>query len=140
MPYADRQTQLAAQADHYARNRADYQERNRQRRERLRSVIEEAKNRPCFDCGERHPYYVMDFDHRDPAEKRHNVGAVHHFGSVKALRAEIAKCDVVCANCHRERTHGQNRYGIKSHWGLVNDRLKGVPSSMDKHQRRESNG
>ena len=61
-----------------------------------------------MDCGGEYPPYVMDFDHRDPLDKTDNVAnAVHNGWSVTKFRAEIAKCDVVCANCHRERTHRQ---------------------------------
>lgn len=49
----------------------------------------------------------MDFDHRDPNEKKYTVARL--IGSNYSLRVverELSKCDVVCANCHRERTHG----------------------------------
>ena len=56
----------------------------------------------------RYPYYVMDFEHRDPREKKYlparMIGSNHALESVKQ---ELDKCDVVCANCHRERTHGK---------------------------------
>lgn len=68
---------------------------------RMREVIEQAKDAPCMDCGQRYPHYVMDFDHRDPTEKLFSVGRGR---GLKALLAEIAKCDLVCANCHRVRT------------------------------------
>jgi hypothetical protein len=59
-----------------------------------------------MDCGQRYPYYVMEYDHRDGEEKFCNVSALngHRRVSMSKLLAEIAKCDVVCANCHRERT------------------------------------
>lgn len=74
-------------------------------RKKLRSVIDLAKQVPCTDCGKNYPPYVMDFDHQ--GEKDTNVAKM--FGacvSVERLRDEIAKCEVVCANCHRERTFG----------------------------------
>ena len=63
-----------------------------------------AKDAPCVDCGIRYPPYVMDFDHRDPATKKKAVSRIH---SIQMAADEIAKCDLVCANCHRERTHQQ---------------------------------
>ena len=98
---------------HYARNIARYRAsallRNERRRTAMRDVIKEAKEQPCCDCGLRYPSYVMDFDHRDGRQKRFNIGrdALSKLSTVEALRAEIDKCDVVCANCHRIRTHGQ---------------------------------
>ena len=57
----------------------------------------------CADCGNFYPSYVMDFDHVR-GEKKFNVAASMHAGYRK-LVAEIEKCDIVCSNCHRERTH-----------------------------------
>jgi hypothetical protein len=57
---------------------------------------------PCSDCGIKYPAYVMDFDHL-----RDKSGQVHKFLSYshKRLLEEISKCEIVCANCHRERTY-----------------------------------
>jgi hypothetical protein len=96
---------------HYARNIAKYRAaailRNERRRAAIRRMIHEAKDRPCSDCGSRYPPYVMDFDHRDRTEKRFNIGR-EAFALIPDadLRKEIEKCDVVCSNCHRMRTHG----------------------------------
>ncbi|MDQ3748589.1 MAG: hypothetical protein M3367_06190 [Acidobacteriota bacterium] len=62
------------------------------------------KNRPCADCEKTYPPYVMDFDHTE--NKLFTIGAGLHNYHKKVI-AEIAKCDVVCANCHRERTFGK---------------------------------
>lgn len=62
------------------------------------------KSNPCSDCKNVFPPYVMHFDHRDGATKSFNIGAeVGRIGLPK-LKEEIAKCDVVCANCHAVRT------------------------------------
>ena len=45
----------------------------------------------------------MDFDHRDPMTKVRNVTRMI-VGSIDRMLAEAAKCDIVCANCHRLRT------------------------------------
>ena len=73
-------------------------------------MVLDAKARPCADCGILYPYYVMDFDHRDGATKSFSLHSVHRV-TKRAIMQEIAKCDVVCANCHRERTH-QRRLGV----------------------------
>lgn len=59
----------------------------------------------CVDCGEKN-HIVLDFDHiRD---KKYNVSRMIHDGfSWKAIVKEIKKCEVVCANCHRIRTHNR---------------------------------
>jgi len=49
----------------------------------------------------------MDFDHRDPSTKRIALGGAVSSGKFNEteILKEVAKCDVVCANCHRIRTH-----------------------------------
>lgn len=77
--------------------------------------VEYAKNlratTPCTDCGIQYPYYVMEFDHVR-GEKVANVMLIAGIGSWKTLLLEIAKCEIVCGNCHSVRTHyrrvGQN--------------------------------
>jgi hypothetical protein len=82
---------------------------------RNRTAVREAKNKPCTDCGVRYPYYVMEFDHLDADAKHFNVSAGVTQVSHERLLTEIAKCEVVCANCHAERTHQrkQARKGAK---------------------------
>lgn len=77
----------------------------RNRRLMGQQLIREHKNVPCTDCGLRYPTYVMDFDHRR-GEKLANVGSLVGHANARRIREEIAKCEVVCANCHRERTYG----------------------------------
>ncbi len=68
-------------------------------------TIATVKAIPCADCGKSYPRCVMDFDHRDPSQKRFTIGRHPAGASLAALMEEIAKCDVVCSNCHRVRTH-----------------------------------
>lgn len=69
----------------------------------LRALISSLKNVPCMDCCKRFHPVCMDFDHR-PGEIKLFTIAARKMGR-EALLAEIAKCDVVCSNCHRLRTH-----------------------------------
>lgn len=84
----------------------------RRQRQRLRAyhrrrsrhqTIDEIKSRPCADCGGVFPPYVMDFDHVR-GEKLFNIALKVDGSGLPRLLAEIAKCDVVCSNCHRVRT------------------------------------
>ena len=59
---------------------------------------------PCVDCGINYPYYVMDFDHVR-GQKHANVMELVSTLSKKKIDEEIAKCEIVCSNCHRIRTH-----------------------------------
>jgi len=59
---------------------------------------------PCMDCKISYPYYMMDFDHVR-GRKQANVAELINTLSKKRIDEEIAKCEVVCSNCHRARTH-----------------------------------
>ncbi len=72
-----------------------------------RAIIDELKSKPCADCQETYPPYCMDFDHL--GDKEFNIGSGNKI-SITALMAEIEKCEVVCANCHRMRTHERGQY------------------------------
>lgn len=61
------------------------------------------KNRPCMDCWGWFEPCQMDFDHRPGTIKLFAPGEMWKM-SWKKLWAEIQKCDIVCANCHRLRT------------------------------------
>lgn len=70
------------------------------------AVIAGMKAKPCADCGREYPPYIMDFDHLPGMQKVSNVCKMLSEGRAKkAVLDEISKCEVVCANCHRERTH-----------------------------------
>lgn len=79
------------------------------RADRIRLWLREQKARPCTDCGTQYPYYVMQFDHR-PGEVKKYGPADLPWKSWNAARLEIAKCDVVCANCHAARTYQRATY------------------------------
>jgi hypothetical protein len=80
-------------------------------RDKMRKLIAELKNVPCTDCGQMYPHYVMDFDHLEDFEKLGNVASMAVGVSLVRLLAEIEKCEIVCANCHRIRTFNR-RNGI----------------------------
>lgn len=71
---------------------------------RNREVIRSSKDFPCADCGERYEPYLMEFDHVR-GEKKFNIGALGATSKTDELIEEIAKCDVVCGNCHSARTY-----------------------------------
>ncbi len=87
-----------------AKNREKMQALKKIRFDRNRELIDRLKSGPCMDCGGAFPPYVMDFDHRDPATKYRPVSQLTGRNEATIL-AEIDKCDLVCANCHRIRTY-----------------------------------
>lgn len=70
----------------------------------VREVIQVYKSEPCADCFNTFPFYVMEFDHVR-GKKAFCITAAAAFVGWDKFWAEIDKCDVVCANCHRVRTH-----------------------------------
>lgn len=71
----------------------------------LKAMVFHAKDQPCMDCGTKYPFYVMDLDHRPDEIKLYEINKIHVYcGSKAKVAEELAKCDAVCANCHRQRT------------------------------------
>ena len=64
----------------------------------------------CEVCGENHPA-CLDFHHIDPSLKKFSVSAKRDRPSLKQLQEEIAKCQVLCANCHRKEHYRQREKG-----------------------------
>jgi acetolactate synthase regulatory subunit len=69
-----------------------------------KALIEKIKADPCTDCGRTFDACAMDFDHVH-GDKTDNIAQmVNAAYSIETLKAEIAKCELVCACCHRVRT------------------------------------
>jgi hypothetical protein len=101
-----RACRAAYKQEHYAANRQRYIDQAMRRKrtlalERAEYLVEFFKTHPCVDCGECDPL-VLDFDHR--GDKLFGIATGLRDRSWKAIFDEMAKCDVVCANCHRRRT------------------------------------
>jgi hypothetical protein len=100
--------QRAYLRDHYERNRPYYLAKARIRNDlearAKRDLLRQLKDVPCKDCGVRYPSWVMEFDHVR-GHKLFNIATNLRSRSMSALLREIAKCEVLCANCHRTRTY-----------------------------------
>jgi hypothetical protein len=108
---------------------------NRKRRHDRYAEIQTLKSEPCTDCGKSFPYYVMDFDHRNPSTKFRDIAdMIKRMNAWETVLAEIAKCDLVCACCHRLRTyHGNNSYKTRRYeqHKLILDALKSSTPCLD---------
>jgi hypothetical protein len=98
------------QNDDVARKRTEREKQQTQdHRARNRALVSAEKLRAgaCSDCGlgvTEDTLVVFDWDHRDPLDKSlHIQDAIKNYGAERLL-AELSKCDLVCANCHRLRT------------------------------------
>ena len=83
-----------------------YIDRAKAQREELRQWIRKVKeSSPCTDCGVYYRYYVMEFDHMPDHSKVDIINNLVNRGNRPMIEDELKKCELVCANCHRERTH-----------------------------------
>jgi hypothetical protein len=99
----------ACSREWYVRNKAEHIRRMAVRNKRVRGEHQERMAayliaHPCVDCGET-DLRVLELDHEDPAQKTANVGRLLASGLPwSRVLAEMSKCSVRCANCHRRRT------------------------------------
>jgi hypothetical protein len=112
---ARRPSQRAYNVEYYRRNRDLELQRVRVRQAGMVELLRDLRRVPCADCGLRFKPHQMDFDHRHPGMKSFRVmtGRAMLMSTSKVL-AEVAKCDIVCANCHRIRTQA-----AKSQWDVA---------------------
>jgi len=81
----------------------------RQRRN-FKEILVAESGGVCLDCTRKYPPFMFDFDHRDSATKVMALSQ-SRTRSLKKLRDEAKKCDLVCSNCHRLRTHKRRCLG-----------------------------
>lgn len=101
-----RPCRAAYKQKHYSANRQRYIDQAMARKrvmvaERIEFLVAFLREHPCVDCGETDPI-VLEFDHL--RDKKFNVAAGLRDREWQSVLDEMAKCDVVCANCHRRRT------------------------------------
>ena len=80
-------------------------ERSQTQRTVVRQFLGKVKEETgCEDCGKSFPYYILDFDHVR-GEKTHSISYMCRWYSLEEIGIEMNKCEIVCSNCHRARTH-----------------------------------
>ena len=91
--------------EYYRRNRKHLLEKQREKNRRFAEsrrkwLVEYKKTLECTRCKENHPA-TLTFHHKEGFEKSFEIGNAVWLGvSLKRLKAEIEKCEVLCANCH----------------------------------------
>lgn len=103
MGYKDPIKQKEAQREFYLRNKTKIVSKNSLRRQKLKAWFREyTKDFSCLKCGES-DNSCLDFHHLDPDVKEEPVSHLLRSNrSTKVIIAEINKCIVLCANCHRK--------------------------------------
>lgn len=95
---------------HYKNNIQYYVGKAKISEDKFDSEIRKLKTVPCMDCKKQYNYWQMDFDHVS-GKKEFAIGSTFwSYKSRTAIREEIKKCEVVCANCHRDRTYKRKQY------------------------------
>jgi hypothetical protein len=93
----------AYQRDYYRKNKDKFAAWVKKSKAKLKAAFYAWKRQfKCSRCPESHPA-CLDFHHRDPAKKEYYIVQMWMRGySMERIKAEAAKCDVLCANCHRK--------------------------------------
>lgn len=88
--------------DHKDEQKARVRENSKRYYDDAKAFIDAAKDVPCADCGNTFPAVCMDFDHL--GDKEFTIAAKIGRIALDKIKAEVLKCEVVCACCHRIRT------------------------------------
>lgn len=67
----------------------------------VKNKLVRLKGNKCVICNNTYPNAVYDFHHIDPNEKDFNLGNKASTVKMDICLQEIAKCILVCSNCHR---------------------------------------
>jgi hypothetical protein len=108
MPSNDPAYQKRYGRQHYLDNKQKYVEQAAARRLAFKLEVWAIKSVPCMDCGGEFNPWQMHFDHRPGTIKVGNIGTMVTNCQRKKVYEEIEKCDIVCANCHANRTYERN--------------------------------
>jgi hypothetical protein len=88
--------------EHWHKNKKSIIAHNNIRRQELTQWYNDLKSTGCSICGEKHPA-ALDFHHINKEEKEYNIyDMIGSNRSKAAILAEIKKCKILCANCHRK--------------------------------------
>ena len=121
-PEKRREYQRAYMRSWYQKNKTKHIALVRGREKRIKEWLREYKESlGCEVCGETHPA-CLEFHHINPQEKGFSVGRLNDYLSVRIIQKEIAKCRLLCANCHR-----------KEHW---NERRARTQSKLSQNEKR----
>ena len=74
----------------------------KKRRKKIRLRAIKHLGGKCIKCGYNKYPEALEFHHKNPLEKEFNVSKKGHCRSWERVLREIQKCDLLCANCHRE--------------------------------------
>lgn len=109
MPSKDLEKRRKHSRTHYDKHKQEYLERNKKRVKATEIEVNKLKSEPCTDCGLKYNPWQMDYDHITSDKKFDIARGVKNGLCLDSLLTEIAKCELVCSNCHKNRTHSRNQ-------------------------------
>ena len=101
LEYAFKPTLTADATLRQLKKRAEYLKRRRGQMD----LLNRTRKLPCADCLASFPTCAMELDHRDGATKVGMLSRMAGHVKIATLLEERAKCDIVCTNCHRDRSY-----------------------------------
>ncbi len=107
---ADAERVRAHRRKWYAQNGTHSRAKTREYHKKLKEwYVSYKEGLSCIKCGESHPG-CLDFHHRDGSQKEFSIcmGVTRRMSKERILK-EIAKCDVLCRNCHA-KLHWEIRF------------------------------
>ena len=98
----------------YRNRTGEYKERSSRHRQKYKSQYNEfirwlKDNQSCIDCSGVFRFWQLDFDHL--RDKEYNVSQMVYHPRIESLQREILKCELVCKNCHANRTWLRSQEG-----------------------------
>jgi hypothetical protein len=108
MPYKNKTNRIKCSSSHYLKYKSYYSRKAREWNEKYRTRNANFVNRVkrifgCKSCGYKKCVSALEFHHRDASKKDDSISLmVLRCSSLKRIKDEIRKCDILCANCHRE--------------------------------------
>ena len=97
---------------HYLNNKQKYINKASEYRKSFWKWFKELKQTfKCKQCGEDR-WWVLDFHHKNPKDKDEEVSKIVRHCNKKRVLNEINKCDILCANCHRDLHYQESSSGI----------------------------
>ena len=117
-----KECRIKVHREHYLNNKEKYLKSASARRVVLRKWVRGLKGKiGCCECDETHSACLV-FHHKDPTKKERGIsGIIRNGWSIKRAEEEMAKCDVMCANCHL-KFHDDHNFGKnRKYWKDSND-------------------
>lgn len=103
-----RKCQQAYRKSHYEANHQKYRDKAIRLKEKYKvEFYTWLQTQQCVDCGN-DDFRVLEFDHL--RDKEFNIGEMVGLRTLAGLQDEIAKCEIVCANCHKIRSADRGNF------------------------------